>query len=58
MEAQCGVQDVSPPGDFLKDGATFSVACSARTQAVGTVKPSEEGRLGGNGLTKGSNVSS
>ena len=49
---------MSPPGNFLKDGATFSVACSARTQAVGTVKPSEEGRLGGNGWTKGSNVSS
>ncbi|KAL6350101.1 hypothetical protein AAG906_004039 [Vitis piasezkii] len=55
VEAQCRVQDVSPPGDLLKDGAAFAAACSARLQAVGTVKASEEGCLGGNVLTEGSN---
>ena len=58
VEAQCGVQDVSPPGDFLKDGAAFVAACSTRTHAVGYAKPSKEGRLGGKGLTEGSDVSS
>ena len=57
VEARCGVQDVSPPGDLLKDGAAFAAACSARLQAVGTMKASEEGCLGVNVLTKGSNVS-
>ena len=42
---------------FLKDGAAFAAACSARLQAVGTMKASEEGCLGGNVLTEGSNVS-
>ena len=58
VEAQCRVQDVSPPGDFLKDGAAFVAACSTRTHAVGYAKPSKEGRLGGKGLTEGSDVSS
>ncbi|RVX14301.1 hypothetical protein CK203_017272 [Vitis vinifera] len=46
------VQDVSPPGDFLKDGAAFVAACSTRTHAVGYAKPSKEGRAGveGNGM--------
>lgn len=42
-------------GELLKGGVAFCVARSIRSLAVGTLKAREEGCIGRNGLTKGSN---